>query len=59
MTQYTVEIVHPSGYNRIESDTASKDTARRRRNELQARGLVAQVRKGERLVIDALGQERM
>lgn len=58
MTQYVVEIVHPSGYNRIDSDTASRETARRRRNDLASHGLVAQVRRGEQLVIDALGQER-
>lgn len=58
MTQYVIEIVHPSGYNRVDSDTASRDTARRRRQELQNRGIVAQVRKGDRLVIDALGTER-
>jgi hypothetical protein len=56
MTHY-VEIVGWAG-NRTDS-AGSLDTCRQRRDELQKRGLLAQVVKGSgRLVIDAMGQER-
>lgn len=54
---YYVEVITPVGH-RTDFITSSPHQARERRNELQGRGYLAQVLKGSRLFIDALGDER-
>lgn len=57
VTYYVEQIV---GLGDIKTDfiTSSLHQARERRRELHIRGLIAQVRRGNRLVIDAMGDER-
>lgn len=58
MSTYHVEILHLVG-EQTDSTHRSRESARRRRWDLQVRGHLAQVVKGSgRLVIDAMGVER-